>query len=62
MYSWKYQSIETIIMISDYTGTRIYRCINKTELEPIYVTLTTHKYLDKSPLRAQGKFSPCMLF
>ena len=43
VYSWKYQSIETIIMISNYTGTRIYRCINKTELEPIYVTLTTRK-------------------
>jgi len=43
MYSCKYQSIETIIMISNYTGTRIYRCINKIELEPIYVTLTTRR-------------------
>jgi hypothetical protein len=30
-------------MISNYTSSRIYRCVNKTELEPIYVTLTTRR-------------------
>ena len=43
VYSWKYQSIESIIMISNYTSTRIYRCANKIELKPIYVTLTTRR-------------------